>query len=153
MGDLFSVGNLFHWFLDFFMNIPCRKDRWNKTFQQKLVFVRKLLNNKVDKKVNLLIFWFNLVSEKTMLFPFRSCMLQADSEKLRQAWIKAVQTSIATAYREKGDESEVSKQYCDTKWYINKVSNFSRNIAWLLKLSFLWRIIFFVIEMGFIFKL
>ncbi|EPY85285.1 Centaurin beta 2 (Cnt-b2) isoform 1-like protein [Camelus ferus] len=36
----------------------------------------------------------------------RSCMLQADSEKLRQAWIKAVQTSIATAYREKGDESE-----------------------------------------------
>lgn len=35
-------------------------------------------------------------------------MLQADSEKLRQAWIKAVQTSIATAYREKGDESEVS---------------------------------------------
>lgn len=38
----------------------------------------------------------------------RSCMLQADSEKLRQAWIKAVQTSIATAYREKGDESEVS---------------------------------------------
>lgn len=38
----------------------------------------------------------------------RSCMLQADSEKLRQAWIKAVQTSIATAYREKGDEAEVS---------------------------------------------
>ena len=36
-------------------------------------------------------------------------MLQADSEKLRQAWIKAVQTSIATAYREKGDESEVSR--------------------------------------------
>ena len=38
--------------------------------------------------------------------PTKSCMLQADSEKLRQAWIKAVQTSIATAYREKGDESE-----------------------------------------------
>uniref|UniRef100_A0A674GJX6 Arf-GAP with coiled-coil, ANK repeat and PH domain-containing protein n=1 Tax=Taeniopygia guttata TaxID=59729 RepID=A0A674GJX6_TAEGU len=37
---------------------------------------------------------------------WNSCMLQADSEKLRQAWIKAVQTSIATAYREKGDESE-----------------------------------------------
>lgn len=53
-----------------------------------------------------------------MLFPFRSCMLQADSEKLRQAWIKAVQTSIATAYREKGDESEVSKQCCNTKWFI-----------------------------------
>lgn len=48
---------------------------------------------------------FNL---STHVICHRSCMLQADSEKLRQAWIKAVQTSIATAYREKGDESEVS---------------------------------------------
>ncbi|XP_043348911.1 arf-GAP with coiled-coil, ANK repeat and PH domain-containing protein 2 isoform X2 [Dermochelys coriacea] len=45
-------------------------------------------------------FCFEVVS------PTKNCMLQADSEKLRQAWIKAVQTSIATAYREKGDESE-----------------------------------------------
>nr|XP_020820318.1 arf-GAP with coiled-coil, ANK repeat and PH domain-containing protein 2 isoform X2 [Phascolarctos cinereus] len=45
-------------------------------------------------------FCFEVVS------PTKSCMLQADSEKLRQAWIKAVQTSIATAYREKGDETE-----------------------------------------------
>ncbi|XP_021506903.1 arf-GAP with coiled-coil, ANK repeat and PH domain-containing protein 2 isoform X3 [Meriones unguiculatus] len=43
-------------------------------------------------------FCFEVVS------PTKSCMLQADSEKLRQAWIKAVQTSIATAYREKDDE-------------------------------------------------
>lgn len=34
-------------------------------------------------------------------------MMQADSEKLRQAWIKAVQNSIATAFRDKGDDSEV----------------------------------------------
>lgn len=81
-----------------------------------IFFVRKLLCNKVSQKVNIIIlFLVNLVTEKTMLFPFRSCMLQADSEKLRQAWIKAVQTSIATAYREKGDESEVSKQYCNTR--------------------------------------
>uniref|UniRef100_G3UI89 Arf-GAP with coiled-coil, ANK repeat and PH domain-containing protein n=1 Tax=Loxodonta africana TaxID=9785 RepID=G3UI89_LOXAF len=45
-------------------------------------------------------FCFEVVS------PTKSCMLQADSEKLRQAWIKAVQTSIATAYRDKSDESE-----------------------------------------------
>lgn len=45
-------------------------------------------------------FCFEVVS------PTKSCMLQADSEKLRQAWIKAVQTSIATAYREKSDEAE-----------------------------------------------
>lgn len=34
--------------------------------------------------------------------------MQADSEKLRQAWIKAVQSSIATAFREKGEDAEVS---------------------------------------------
>nr|XP_056708070.1 arf-GAP with coiled-coil, ANK repeat and PH domain-containing protein 2 [Euleptes europaea] len=45
-------------------------------------------------------FCFEVVS------PTKSCILQADSEKLRQAWIQAVQASIATAYREKGDESE-----------------------------------------------
>uniref|UniRef100_A0A3B4DFA7 Arf-GAP with coiled-coil, ANK repeat and PH domain-containing protein n=1 Tax=Pygocentrus nattereri TaxID=42514 RepID=A0A3B4DFA7_PYGNA len=43
-------------------------------------------------------FCFEVVS------PTKSCMLQADSEKLRQAWTKAVQNSIATAYRENGDE-------------------------------------------------
>uniref|UniRef100_A0A3P9NKE6 Arf-GAP with coiled-coil, ANK repeat and PH domain-containing protein n=1 Tax=Poecilia reticulata TaxID=8081 RepID=A0A3P9NKE6_POERE len=36
----------------------------------------------------------------------QSCMMQADSEKLRQAWIKAVQNSIATAFRDKGDSGE-----------------------------------------------
>ncbi|XP_030647021.1 arf-GAP with coiled-coil, ANK repeat and PH domain-containing protein 2 [Chanos chanos] len=39
-------------------------------------------------------FCFEVVS------PTKSCMMQADSEKLRQAWIKAVQNSIATAFRE-----------------------------------------------------
>ncbi|KAK1797382.1 hypothetical protein P4O66_008746 [Electrophorus voltai] len=42
-------------------------------------------------------FCFEVVS------PTKSCMLQADSEKLRHAWTKAVQNSIATAYRENGD--------------------------------------------------
>ncbi|XP_078267024.1 arf-GAP with coiled-coil, ANK repeat and PH domain-containing protein 2-like isoform X2 [Rhinoraja longicauda] len=44
-------------------------------------------------------FCFEVVS------PTKSCMLQADSEKIRQVWIKAVQASIATAYKEKGEES------------------------------------------------
>ncbi|MGH0121831.1 UNVERIFIED_CONTAM: hypothetical protein FKN15_075932 [Acipenser sinensis] len=42
-------------------------------------------------------FCFEVVS------PTKSCMLQADSEKLRQAWIHAVQASIASAYRESPD--------------------------------------------------
>ncbi|XP_047443778.1 arf-GAP with coiled-coil, ANK repeat and PH domain-containing protein 2-like isoform X3 [Mugil cephalus] len=45
-------------------------------------------------------FCFEVVS------PTKSCMMQADSEKLRQAWIKAVQNSIATAFRDKGDDNE-----------------------------------------------
>uniref|UniRef100_A0A8C1M596 Arf-GAP with coiled-coil, ANK repeat and PH domain-containing protein n=1 Tax=Cyprinus carpio TaxID=7962 RepID=A0A8C1M596_CYPCA len=42
-------------------------------------------------------FCFEVVS------PTKSCMLQAESEKLRQAWIQAVQASIASAYREISD--------------------------------------------------
>ncbi|XP_022525552.2 arf-GAP with coiled-coil, ANK repeat and PH domain-containing protein 2 isoform X1 [Astyanax mexicanus] len=45
-------------------------------------------------------FCFEVVS------PTKSCMMQADSEKLRQAWIKAVQNSIATAFRDRSDDSE-----------------------------------------------
>lgn len=36
--------------------------------------------------------------------------MQADSEKLRQAWITAVQNSIATAFRDKGDDGEVKSE-------------------------------------------
>lgn len=38
-------------------------------------------------------------------------MLQADSEKLRQAWVQAVQASIASAYRESPD-SCYSEVHC-----------------------------------------
>ncbi|XP_077104957.1 arf-GAP with coiled-coil, ANK repeat and PH domain-containing protein 2 [Siphateles boraxobius] len=47
-------------------------------------------------------FCFEVVS------PSKSWMMQADSEKLRQAWIKAVQNSIATAFRENGEEMTIS---------------------------------------------
>uniref|UniRef100_A0A672M9G6 Arf-GAP with coiled-coil, ANK repeat and PH domain-containing protein n=1 Tax=Sinocyclocheilus grahami TaxID=75366 RepID=A0A672M9G6_SINGR len=46
-------------------------------------------------------FCFEVVS------PTKSCMMQADSEKLRQAWIKAVQNSIATAFRDKAEDAEM----------------------------------------------
>uniref|UniRef100_A0A8C6LZR4 Arf-GAP with coiled-coil, ANK repeat and PH domain-containing protein n=1 Tax=Nothobranchius furzeri TaxID=105023 RepID=A0A8C6LZR4_NOTFU len=48
-------------------------------------------------------FCFEVVS------PFKSCMLQAESEKLRQAWIQAVQASIASAYRESPDTCYIEK--------------------------------------------
>ncbi|XP_014071251.2 arf-GAP with coiled-coil, ANK repeat and PH domain-containing protein 2 isoform X2 [Salmo salar] len=49
-------------------------------------------------------FCFEVVS------PTKSCMMQADSEKLRQAWIKAVQNSIATAFREQGEDAELDRK-------------------------------------------
>ncbi|XP_061621599.1 arf-GAP with coiled-coil, ANK repeat and PH domain-containing protein 3-like isoform X5 [Phyllopteryx taeniolatus] len=42
-------------------------------------------------------FCFEVVS------PTKSCMLQAESERLRRAWIQAVRASIASAYRESPD--------------------------------------------------
>ncbi|XP_040283638.1 arf-GAP with coiled-coil, ANK repeat and PH domain-containing protein 3 isoform X2 [Bufo bufo] len=48
-------------------------------------------------------FCFEVVS------PSKSCMLQADSEKLRQAWIQAVQASIASAYREIPDNYYIER--------------------------------------------
>lgn len=47
-------------------------------------------------------------------------MMQADSEKLRQAWIKAVQNSIATAFRDKGDDAEVQNKNTEAKWMAGK---------------------------------
>ncbi|XP_036601256.1 arf-GAP with coiled-coil, ANK repeat and PH domain-containing protein 3 isoform X2 [Trichosurus vulpecula] len=48
-------------------------------------------------------FCFEVVS------PTKSCMLQADSEKLRQAWVQAVQASIASAYRESPDSYYIER--------------------------------------------
>lgn len=42
----------------------------------------------------------------------RSCMLQAESEKLRQAWIQAVQASIASAYKDITDNYYIEVQTC-----------------------------------------
>uniref|UniRef100_A0A8C8G0W0 Arf-GAP with coiled-coil, ANK repeat and PH domain-containing protein n=1 Tax=Oncorhynchus tshawytscha TaxID=74940 RepID=A0A8C8G0W0_ONCTS len=52
-------------------------------------------------------FCFEVVS------PNKSCMLQAESEKLRLAWIQAVQASIASAYRESPDY-----HYIEVSWSI-----------------------------------
>lgn len=67
-----------------------------------------------------------------MPWPFhRSCMLQAESEKLRQAWIQAVQASIASAYRESPDSYyiEVSTHFpLRTTLCLNLPFSFLQNI-------------------------
>ncbi|KAG5275487.1 hypothetical protein AALO_G00120870 [Alosa alosa] len=75
-------------------------------------------------------FCFEVVS------PTKSCMMQADSEKLRQAWIKAVQNSIATAFREKGDDGECSGIHRSLGVHFSKVRSLTLD-SWepeLLKL-------------------
>ncbi|XP_066097060.1 arf-GAP with coiled-coil, ANK repeat and PH domain-containing protein 2 isoform X1 [Saccopteryx bilineata] len=91
---------------------PDHTRRWFSIQNNQLVYQKKFKDNPTVVVEDLRLctvkhcedierrFCFEVVS------PTKSCMLQADSEKLRQAWIKAVQTSIATAYREKGEESE-----------------------------------------------
>ncbi|KAM8916646.1 arf-GAP with coiled-coil, ANK repeat and PH domain-containing protein 3-like isoform 2-T2 [Spinachia spinachia] len=48
-------------------------------------------------------FCFEVVS------PTKSCTLQAESEKLRQAWIQAVQASIASAYKDIADNYYIER--------------------------------------------
>ncbi|XP_075717862.1 arf-GAP with coiled-coil, ANK repeat and PH domain-containing protein 2 isoform X3 [Rhinoderma darwinii] len=91
---------------------PDHTRRWFSIQNNQLVYQKKFKDNPTVVVEDLRLctvkhcedierrFCFEVVS------PTKSCMLQADSEKLRLAWIKAVQTSIATAYREKGDEAE-----------------------------------------------
>ncbi|XP_056421351.1 arf-GAP with coiled-coil, ANK repeat and PH domain-containing protein 2 isoform X5 [Hyla sarda] len=91
---------------------PDHTRRWFSIQNNQLVYQKKFKDNPTVVVEDLRLctvkhcedverrFCFEVVS------PTKSCMLQADSEKLRQAWIKAVQTSIATAYREKGEEAE-----------------------------------------------
>ncbi|XP_061634280.1 arf-GAP with coiled-coil, ANK repeat and PH domain-containing protein 2-like isoform X6 [Phyllopteryx taeniolatus] len=86
--------------------------RWFSIQNNQLVYQKKLKDNLTVVVEDLRLctvkhcedlerrFCFEVVS------PTKSCMMQADSEKLRQAWIKAVQNSIATAFREKGDDAE-----------------------------------------------
>ncbi|XP_072769349.1 arf-GAP with coiled-coil, ANK repeat and PH domain-containing protein 1 isoform X2 [Nerophis lumbriciformis] len=49
-------------------------------------------------------FCFEVVS------PSKSCLLQADSERQQQAWMKAVQNSIASAFQERRDDHHSPRQ-------------------------------------------
>ncbi|XP_060098856.1 arf-GAP with coiled-coil, ANK repeat and PH domain-containing protein 2 [Heteronotia binoei] len=93
---------------------PDRTRRWFSIQNNQLVYQKKFKDSPTVVVEDLRLctvkpcedierrFCFEVVS------PTKSCILQADSEKLRQAWIQAVQASIATAYREKGEEAEAS---------------------------------------------
>ncbi|XP_008281060.1 arf-GAP with coiled-coil, ANK repeat and PH domain-containing protein 1 isoform X1 [Stegastes partitus] len=53
-------------------------------------------------------FCFEVVS------PSKCCLLQADSERLQQAWISAVQNSIASAFQERREDTHSPRQRCSS---------------------------------------
>uniref|UniRef100_A0A665V5I8 Arf-GAP with coiled-coil, ANK repeat and PH domain-containing protein n=1 Tax=Echeneis naucrates TaxID=173247 RepID=A0A665V5I8_ECHNA len=53
-------------------------------------------------------FCFEVVS------PSKSCLLQADSERQQQAWISAVQNSIASAFQERREDTHSPRQRCSS---------------------------------------
>ncbi|CAL9694714.1 unnamed protein product [Knipowitschia caucasica] len=53
-------------------------------------------------------FCFEVVS------PSKSCLLQADSERQQQAWISAVQNSIASAFQERREDAHSPRQRCSS---------------------------------------
>uniref|UniRef100_A0A667ZE09 Arf-GAP with coiled-coil, ANK repeat and PH domain-containing protein n=1 Tax=Myripristis murdjan TaxID=586833 RepID=A0A667ZE09_9TELE len=53
-------------------------------------------------------FCFEVVS------PSKSCLLQADSERQQQAWISAVQNSIASAFQERREDPHSPRQRCSS---------------------------------------
>nr|XP_023837839.1 arf-GAP with coiled-coil, ANK repeat and PH domain-containing protein 2-like [Salvelinus alpinus] len=53
-------------------------------------------------------FCFEVVS------PSKSCLLQADSERQQQAWISAVQNSIASAFQERREDPHSPRERCSS---------------------------------------
>ncbi|XP_064808642.1 arf-GAP with coiled-coil, ANK repeat and PH domain-containing protein 2-like isoform X2 [Oncorhynchus masou masou] len=95
---------------------PTDPRRWFSIQNNQLVYQKKFKDNPTVVVEDLRLctvkhcedierrFCFEVVS------PTKSCIMQADSEKLRQAWIKAVQNSIATAFREQGEDAELDRK-------------------------------------------
>uniref|UniRef100_A0A8D3DSR4 Arf-GAP with coiled-coil, ANK repeat and PH domain-containing protein n=1 Tax=Scophthalmus maximus TaxID=52904 RepID=A0A8D3DSR4_SCOMX len=82
--------------------------RWFSIQNSQLVYQKKLKDSLTVVVEDLRLCSVKLCEDNERRFcfevvsPTKSCMLQAESEKLRQAWIQAVQASIASAYKDIG---------------------------------------------------
>uniref|UniRef100_A0A8C6P7C1 Arf-GAP with coiled-coil, ANK repeat and PH domain-containing protein n=1 Tax=Nothobranchius furzeri TaxID=105023 RepID=A0A8C6P7C1_NOTFU len=80
--------------------------RWFSIQNSQLVYQKKLKDSLTVVVEDLRLCSVKLCEDNERRFcfevvsPTKSCMLQAESEKLRQAWIQAVQASIASAYKD-----------------------------------------------------
>ncbi|XP_041034998.1 arf-GAP with coiled-coil, ANK repeat and PH domain-containing protein 1 [Carcharodon carcharias] len=85
--------------------------RWFSIQNNQLVYQKRLKDNLtvVVEDLRLCTVKSGTDSERRFCFevvsPSKSCMLQADSEKHQQNWILAVQSSIATAFNERREDS------------------------------------------------
>ncbi|KAM6981151.1 arf-GAP with coiled-coil, ANK repeat and PH domain-containing protein 3-like isoform 2-T2 [Aplochiton taeniatus] len=89
--------------------------RWFSIQNSQLVYQKKLKDSLTVVVEDLRLCSVKICedSERRFCFevvsPTKSCMLQAESEKLRQSWIQAVQASIASAYREITDNYYIER--------------------------------------------
>uniref|UniRef100_A0A8C9ZLE5 Arf-GAP with coiled-coil, ANK repeat and PH domain-containing protein n=1 Tax=Sander lucioperca TaxID=283035 RepID=A0A8C9ZLE5_SANLU len=80
--------------------------RWFSIQNSQLVYQKKLKDSLTVVVEDLRLCSVKLCEDNERRFcfevvsPTKSCMLQAESEKLRQAWIQTVQASIASAYKD-----------------------------------------------------
>uniref|UniRef100_A0A8C6P799 Arf-GAP with coiled-coil, ANK repeat and PH domain-containing protein n=1 Tax=Nothobranchius furzeri TaxID=105023 RepID=A0A8C6P799_NOTFU len=89
--------------------------RWFSIQNSQLVYQKKLKDSLTVVVEDLRLCSVKLCEDNERRFcfevvsPTKSCMLQAESEKLRQAWIQAVQASIASAYKDISDNYYIER--------------------------------------------
>ncbi|KAF0035135.1 hypothetical protein F2P81_012893 [Scophthalmus maximus] len=89
--------------------------RWFSIQNSQLVYQKKLKDSLTVVVEDLRLCSVKLCEDNERRFcfevvsPTKSCMLQAESEKLRQAWIQAVQASIASAYKDIADNYYIER--------------------------------------------
>ncbi|KAK7909812.1 hypothetical protein WMY93_014496 [Mugilogobius chulae] len=85
--------------------------RWFSIQKNQLVYQKKFKEQPtvVVEDVRLCTVKYSTENERRFCFevvsPSKSCLLQADSERQQQAWISAVQNSIASAFQERREDS------------------------------------------------
>ncbi|XP_032368970.1 arf-GAP with coiled-coil, ANK repeat and PH domain-containing protein 3b [Etheostoma spectabile] len=89
--------------------------RWFSIQNSQLVYQKKLKDSLTVVVEDLRLCSVKLCEDNERRFcfevvsPTKSCMLQAESEKLRQAWIQTVQASIASAYKDIADNYYIER--------------------------------------------
>ncbi|XP_072314604.1 arf-GAP with coiled-coil, ANK repeat and PH domain-containing protein 1 [Eucyclogobius newberryi] len=94
--------------------------RWFSIQKNQLVYQKKFKEQPtvVVEDLRLCTVKYSSENERRFCFevvsPSKSCLLQADSERQQQAWISAVQNSIASAFQERREDTHSPRQRCSS---------------------------------------